>query len=73
MVAAALGYRTHRSVWVLGSFAAGILVLSAGRLTEVFQVMEGGVYMAVVGGGLILGSHLANLKHHRLCATECCE
>ena len=68
--AALLGYRTHRSGWVLLGFAAGVVVLSLGRLGEALELHEGGVILAGVGGGLLVASHLASARQIRAVQQE---
>lgn len=70
IVAAVLGYRTHRTAWVIGGFAFGILVLAVGRFGEAFGLIEGGVGLAVLGGGVLVASHLASLRRTHACRVE---
>jgi hypothetical protein len=71
-VAGGLGYRTHRSAWVLVGFGAGTLVLTAGRFGEAVGFHQGGVYLAIGGGILLVASHLASLWQTRICHQDCC-
>ncbi|MEM6926710.1 MAG: MerC domain-containing protein [Myxococcota bacterium] len=73
VAAAAWGYSTHRSSAVLLGFVAGVAVLVAGRLGEAFELYEGGVVFAVVGGGLLMVSHFASASRIRASHAECCE
>ncbi|MEO0600408.1 MAG: MerC domain-containing protein [Myxococcota bacterium] len=73
LAAGAWGYRTHGSSEVLMGFAAGVAVLAAGRFGEAFELFEGGVVFAVVGGGLLVASHLVSASRIRASGAECCE
>ena len=69
--AAGIGYASHRTPWVVASFGVGLLVLVAGRLGEAWQLFEGGGLVAVLGGGLLVASHLASRRQVRVCRTDC--
>lgn len=69
VVAAVLGYRVHRTPWVLGGFALGIAILAAGRFGEALDLFEGSVVLAVIGGGVLIASHVASVRAH----AACCE
>ncbi len=62
VAAAWFGYRLHRNPWILGGFATGVLVLAAGRVGEAFELYEGGLVFALVGGALLVTSHLASAR-----------
>lgn len=70
LVAALLGYRIHRTRWLLTGFGAGMLVLIAGRFGEAFALYEGGAVLAVVGGALLATSHILSLRQIR--RQACC-
>lgn len=72
VLAATLGYRVHRTRWVLAGFGAGLLVLLAGRLGEALALYEGGAGLAILGGTLLVGSHLASLRRLRMCREARC-
>ncbi|MBJ94846.1 MAG: hypothetical protein CMP23_10300 [Rickettsiales bacterium] len=72
-LAGALGYRVHRSSWVLGSFGVGIAVLVAGRMGEALELYEGAGMLAIVGGLLLVASHLKNIGSIRACQEPCCD
>tara|TARA_B100000029_G_scaffold397403_1_gene395684 strand:- start:205 stop:582 length:378 start_codon:yes stop_codon:yes gene_type:complete len=71
-LAAGLGYRVHRSPWVLGSFGAGMAVLLAGRLGEALALYEGAGLLAILGGLLLVVCHLRNIGSIRACKASCC-
>lgn len=66
VAAAATGFATHRTWWVLVGFSLGIVVLCAGRAMEVFG-QEGGGSLAVVGGVMLVASHLSSAR----CCAAC--
>ncbi|MFT5686326.1 MAG: hypothetical protein ACI8RZ_007282 [Myxococcota bacterium] len=70
LVAAVLGYRIHRTRWLLTGFGVGVLVLLAGRLGEALALYEGGAFLAVLGGGLLATSHVVSLRQTR--EQACC-
>lgn len=70
-LAAFLGYRSHGTRWVLVGFASGILVLSTARFGEALQRLEGGVAFAIIGGALLVASHVASLWRSHACHQEC--
>jgi len=72
IIAAVVGYRTHHTLWVVGGFAAGLLVLSAGRMGEALSLFEGGVYFAVTGGSILVLSHVASIRETRRHRRACC-
>jgi len=73
LTAALTGYRVHRTLWVVGSFGAGMTLLAAGRLSEVFELHEGGAALAISGGVVLAGSHLASVSRQRACQAACCD
>ncbi len=72
-IAAGLGYRVHRRFWVLASFGTGIAVLIAGRLGEALELYEGAGILAIIGGLLLVASHLKNMGSIRACKEDCCD
>lgn len=66
-----LGYRSHGARWVLVGFASGILVLSTARFGEALQRLEGGVAFAIIGGALLVASHVASMWRSHACHQEC--
>ena len=63
------GYRNHRNVWLFGGFAVGILVLITGRLGEALELYEGGGFVAIAGGSILVASHLTSLRRARQLAA----
>ncbi|MEL6345582.1 MAG: MerC family mercury resistance protein [Myxococcota bacterium] len=72
VVAAALGYRIHRSGWVLAGFGGGLLLLLAGRLGEALALHEGSVALAVLGGVTLVTSHIVSIRQSRAAQVEYC-
>lgn len=72
LAAALIGYRVHRTGWILAGFGVGLLVLLAGRLGEALALYEGGGVIAVIGGALLASCHVASLRRSRPCTSECC-
>lgn len=75
-VAAFVGFRAHRSPWILIGFGAGVTLLICARMVEMFSLFEGGSIIAILGGGVLVGFHMANTIVHtrlrRLRAAEAC-
>ncbi len=69
--AAWFGHRAHRTWAITLGFALGATALIGARLGEVFGI-EGGLVFALLGGGLLVASHLFNLQRCRGCAEESC-
>ena len=72
VLAAVLGFRVHRDTRVLGGFGVGLAALSAARLGEALALFEGTLVLAVLGGGVLVASHLASARQLRACRKECC-
>ncbi|MFK7929383.1 MAG: MerC domain-containing protein [Myxococcota bacterium] len=72
-LAAALGFRTHHNFWVMGAFVAGIGLLVVARLTEALSVFDGGPVLAILGGLVLVGSHLVNTAQIKACQQPCCD
>lgn len=72
VLAAGLGYRVHRSGKVLASFAIGLGALSAARFGEALDLFEGTLVLAVLGGGVLVASHLTSVRKLRACQEDCC-
>lgn len=70
-LAAVFGYRLHGNTWVLGSFATGGVVLMAGRFGEALGIFEGAGVVAILGGLLLVASHLINISWSRGCRQNC--
>jgi hypothetical protein len=70
LVAGALGYRTHRSLPVLGGFCLGLMVLSAARLGEAFHLFGGTLVLAVLGGGILVATHVLSARRVRSCCAS---
>ncbi len=68
--AGALGFRIHRNRWVLGAFGVGVLVLVAGRLGEALALFQGAGMLAILGGFVLVGSHLTSIRHVQACREE---
>ena len=62
LLAAVLGYRSHRTWWLLAGFGIGSLVLLAGRLGEAMALYEGGALVAILGGSVLVVSHILSLR-----------
>jgi hypothetical protein len=71
-LAAALGYRAHRTAWVPLGFALGGGMLVVARLAEALALFEGGAVLAVCAGLLLVGFHVANTLRMRACEEACC-
>ena len=65
LLAALLGYRAHRTRWVVAGLGVGALVLVAGRLGEALALFEGGSLVSIAGGALLAGTHLASMARTR--------
>jgi len=72
LLAATLGYRLHRNPWVLLGFGSGVLVLVAGRMGEALSLYEGTAGLAVLGGGLLVASHVLSERMARVSRASCC-
>ena len=71
VLAGGLGYRVHRTWWVLAGFGAGIAVLVAGRLGEALALFEGGAVLSILGGVVLVGTHAASTLRTRSCQVPC--
>lgn len=71
LVAAVLGYRVHRTPWVLAGFGVGMLVLLMGRVGEALELYGGGGLLAVFGGALLVVSHVASARRTVACSGAC--
>lgn len=72
VVAAVLGFRVHKNTRVLGGFAVGLVALTAARLGEALGLFEGTLVLAVLGGGVLVASHLTSARQLRACRKACC-
>lgn len=68
-IAAFMAFRTHGDLRVLGGFGVGMLVLGAGRVSEMVG-LHGGVVLAVAGGAVLGASHLFSIRQARLCCEQ---
>lgn len=59
-VAAPLGFRRHRSPWIVAAFALAVALLLAGRLLEDSGMF--GTVAAILGGIAVASAHFANLR-----------
>lgn len=71
-VGAVAGYRAHGSAMVVTGFAVGLSLLSLGRAAEALALFEGGGVLAVVGGMVLVASHVRSLGCRRSCAKSAC-
>jgi hypothetical protein len=65
--AAVVGHRRHGTAWVTAGFALGAAGLLVGRIGEVLGLHEVGTVIAVLGGLVLVGSHIANISRTRAC------
>ena len=72
LLAAVVGYSGHRTWWVAAGFGVGMGTLIAGRLGEALELFEGGGVVSIVGGALLLASHLASLRCTAACRAAQC-
>ena len=62
------GYRAHRTILVPAVGGVGIALLAGGVLAHDVAMLEGlDTPLTVVGGLVLIGTHLANLRLCRLC------
>lgn len=72
-LAAALGYRVHRSKGITLAFIAGMALLLTSRLTESLGGgHELGLAFALGGGAVLIGTHLTSLRRCRACREGGC-
>jgi hypothetical protein len=71
VVAAGFGHRVHGSWPITGAFALGVTALVSARVFEVSGI-EGGLWLALTGGAIVVGAHLFNLRRCRACHDEAC-
>ena len=71
LLAATLGYREHRDHRVLAGFGVGLLALSAARLGEAGALFEGTLVLAVLGGVILVTSHIVSARRLRTCREGC--
>ena len=69
--AALIGFRIHRTPWVLAGFGLGMLVLLAGRMGEALELYEGGGIVVIIGGMLLVGVHVTSTMRIRACQEAC--
>lgn len=69
--AALVGFRVHRTPWVLAGFGLGMMVLIAGRMGEALELYEGAGIVAILGGVLLVGAHVSSTLRTRSCQAEC--
>ena len=73
VTAAFLGYRVHRSTSVLAGFGVGLATLSAARLGEAMHLFEGTLVFAVLGGAILVASHVVSARRTKACSKPCCQ
>lgn len=73
VTAAALGYRVHRSSSVLIGFGVGLATLTAARLGEAMHLFEGTLVFAVLGGAILVASHVVSARRTKACTKPCCQ
>lgn len=71
ILAATLGYREHRDGRVLASFGIGLVTLASARLGEALSLFEGTLVLAVLGGAILVASHLMSVRVLRTCRADC--
>ena len=71
VLAATLGYRQHRDGRILFGFGLGLVALTAARLGEALSLFEGTLVMAVLGGTILVSSHLMSVRVLRACRADC--
>lgn len=71
LLAAGLGYRVHRNRRVLGGFGVGLALLGAARLGEAMALFEGTLVLAVLGGAVLVTSHVMSSRCTRACREGC--
>ncbi|NCG21257.1 MAG: MerC family mercury resistance protein [Rhodobacterales bacterium] len=69
--AALLGQRTHHMWPISVGFGVGALALVGARTLEVAGI-EGGVWLALLGGAVLVGTHVINTFRCRSCSTGEC-
>jgi len=72
LAAAWWGYRLHRTWWVLTGFSGGLLLLIAGRMGEALSLYEGGGIVSVLGGGVLVISHILSMRQARVIQEAYC-
>ena len=70
LTAAVQGWRRHHSRPILTGILVGCSLLLVARGAEVGDVDMPSYLIAVLGGMLLVGSHMANMQ--RQCCTTCC-
>ena len=69
--AAFFGYRLHRDTRVLGGFGLGLALLSAARLGEALDLFAGTLVLALLGGGLLVATHVLSSRWIHACSEAC--
>ena len=72
VTAAFLGFRVHRSPAVLFGFGLGLLSLTTARLGEAMHLFEGTLVFAVLGGAILVSTHVVSARRTRSCQKPCC-
>jgi len=68
-LAAWFGHQTHRRWSITVGFAAGMLALVGARVGEELG-LGGSLGLALAGGGVLVASHLVNLRRCQACQRE---
>lgn len=72
LLAAVAGYRRHRHAGVLAGFTVGLVILAAARFGEASGLLEHTLVLAVLGGGVLVGSHVMSARALRAHREACC-
>lgn len=67
--AGVVGFRTHRTWWVPAAFALGLVLLVLGRLSEGFAAPGVGMAGSILGGGMLVTSHVVSAWWTRRCVS----
>ena len=73
VTAAFLGFRVHRSPSVLLGFGVGLAALITARLGEALHLFEGTLVFAVLGGLILVASHVLSSRRAQACQKACCQ
>lgn len=71
LAAASLGHRRHGAWAISVPFVLGALALVGARVLEVAGV-EGGLWLALLGGAVLVGAHVSNSIRCRACEDGTC-
>jgi hypothetical protein len=73
ITAAVLGFRVHRSSAVLLGFSLGLASLITARVGEAMHLFEGTLIFAVLGGVILVVSHVVSARRTKSCQKPCCQ